>query len=196
VKHSESIKEIASALSKAQSVMGGAKKGSNNPFFKSKYADLGAVIEVLREPFAANGLSYSQFPIFESGSAGVETILMHDSGEWMSSVLLLPVVKHDAQGTGSAITYARRYALQSIAGVPAEDDDGNAASQQSKTATKAKPVKKLSVSQQDSIVAALDMAGMSAEEFCKSAKIRTINELPASRFDGAMDHLKNKAIPV
>ena len=122
---SESIKEIASALNKAQAEMTGAKKGSNNPFFKSKYADLGSVIDALKTPFADNGLSFSQFPLSHDGEAGVETILMHSSGEWMISTLLLPIKKKDPQGVGDAVTYARRYALQSIAGIPAEDDDGN-----------------------------------------------------------------------
>lgn len=126
---SESIKELATALNKAQAEMSGAKKGANNPFFKSKYADLNAVVDAVRIPFSENGLSYSQFPIMEDNKVGVETILMHESGEWMSSILTLPMTKQDPQAAGSAITYARRYALQAIAGIPAEDDDGNAASQ-------------------------------------------------------------------
>ena len=126
---SESIKELAAALNKAQAEMSGAKKGANNPFFKSKYADLNAVVDAVRIPFCENGLSYSQFPIMEDNKVGVETILMHESGEWMSSILTLPMTKQDPQAAGSAITYARRYALQAIAGIPAEDDDGNAASQ-------------------------------------------------------------------
>jgi len=126
---SESIKNLAAALCKAQSVMGGASKDKENPFFKKNYADLGSVVAVIKGPFADNGLSYSQFPISEGDKVGVETILMHSSGEWLSNVLLLPMVKPDPQKAGSAITYARRYALQAIAGIPSEDDDGNAASQ-------------------------------------------------------------------
>ena len=83
---SESIKELATALNKAQAEMSGAKKGANNPFFKSKYADLNAVVDAVRIPFSENGLSYSQFPIMEDNKVGVETILMHESGEWMSSI--------------------------------------------------------------------------------------------------------------
>ena len=123
---SESIKELATALNKAQAEMSGAKKKGVNPFFKSKYADLNSVVDAVRIPFAENGLSYSQFPLFESGCVGVETILMHSSGEWISSVLMLPMVKQDPQAAGSAISYARRYSLQSVAGIPSEDDDGNA----------------------------------------------------------------------
>ena len=126
---SESIKNLAMALNKAQEVMGGASKDVENPFFKKNYADLGSVIRVLKQPFADNGLSYSQFPVSAGDKVGVETILMHDSGEWMSDVLLLPMTKPDPQKAGSAITYARRYALQAIAGIPSEDDDGNAATQ-------------------------------------------------------------------
>lgn len=127
MKMSESIKNIAAALNKAQAEMSGAKKGANNPFFKSSYADLNSVVDAVRIPFCENGLSYSQFPINQDNKVGVETILMHESGEWISDILLLPMVKQDPQAAGSAITYARRYALQAIAGIPAEDDDGNKA---------------------------------------------------------------------
>lgn len=125
---SESIKELSTALCKAQKSMGSASKDSVNPFFKSDYADLLSVVNAVKVPFSENGLSYSQFPIFNDGFVGVETILMHESGEWIESELLLPMKKPDAQAAGSAITYARRYALQAIAGIPAEDDDGNSAS--------------------------------------------------------------------
>tara|TARA_R110000744_G_scaffold3536_2_gene13382 strand:- start:237 stop:788 length:552 start_codon:yes stop_codon:yes gene_type:complete len=125
---SESIKELASALNKAQAEMSGAKKKATNPFFKSKYSDMNAVVDAVRIPFCDNGLSYSQFPIFNDKCVGVETILMHSSGEWMSSILMLPMTKQDPQAAGSAITYARRYSLQAIAGIPSEDDDGNTAS--------------------------------------------------------------------
>ena len=125
---SESIKNLATAMNKAQSEMGGAHKGANNPFFKSKFADLSSVVQAVKEPFSNNGLSYVQFPIESSGRIGVETILMHSSGEWLSNEFTVNLSKQDAQGAGSAITYCKRYALQSIAGIPSEDDDGNAAS--------------------------------------------------------------------
>ena len=125
---SESIKELATALNKAQAEMSGAKKKETNPFFKKKYADMNSVVDAVRVPFCDNGLSYSQFPIFNDKCVGVETILMHSSGEWMSSILMLPMTKQDPQAAGSAITYARRYSLQAIAGIPSEDDDGNTAS--------------------------------------------------------------------
>lgn len=133
---SESIKHLALALNKAQAEMGGAKKAENNPFFKSKYADLKEVVKAVKEPFANNGLSYTQFPIENNGRIGVETILMHESGEYITNSFTVNLSKQDAQGAGSAITYCRRYALQAIAGIPSEDDDGNAASQPQQSQTK------------------------------------------------------------
>jgi len=124
---SDSIKELATALNKAQSEMMGATKDKKNPFFKSSYADLSSVIKAIKEPFANNGLSYVQFPIEDNGRIGIETILMHSSGEWLSNSFTVNLTKQDAQGAGSAITYCRRYGLQAVAGIPSEDDDGNAA---------------------------------------------------------------------
>ena len=124
---SEQVDALAKALSKAQGEMGGAVKDSSNPFFKSSYADLGSVIAAIKDSFAANGISYTQFPIRDEAGAGVETILMHESGQWIKSSYTLPLAKFDAQSAGSCLTYARRYALQAIAGIPAIDDDGNQA---------------------------------------------------------------------
>jgi hypothetical protein len=126
---SKEINELASALSKAQAQLNHAKKGSVNPFFKSKYADLTSIIEALKTPFAENNLSYTQLAESENGSVKITTILMHSSGQWIKGVLPLKPVKEDPQAYGSAITYGRRYGLQSIAGISSdEDDDGNAAS--------------------------------------------------------------------
>lgn len=129
MKSSQEINELAAALAKAQGEMGAAIKGAANPFFSSKYADVGSVIKALKEPFANNGLSFVQFPLRKENTAGVTTRLMHASGQWLEDKYTLPIGKFDSQGVGSCITYARRYALQAIAGIPAADDDGNAASQ-------------------------------------------------------------------
>ncbi len=126
---SESIAGLAAALAKAQGAMKGAVKDSANPFFKSKYADLASVVEAIRSAFSANGLSYVQtVQSSELDEVRVETMILHSSGEWIScGVLALPVSKNDAQGYGSALTYARRYSLSAAVGVAPEDDDGNAA---------------------------------------------------------------------
>ena len=127
---SESVAGLPAALAKAQGQMKGAIKDSANPFFKSKYADLASVVEAIRAAFSANGLSYIQtVEPSEKDEVRVETTLLHSSGEWIScGVLSLPVSKVDAQGYGSALTYARRYSLSAAVGVAPEDDDGNAAS--------------------------------------------------------------------
>lgn len=124
---SESIASLAAALAKAQSEIENAHKTSNNPHFKSRYADLAEVINTVRPVFTSHGLAVTQMPSFDAGIASVETMLMHSSGEWISSVSSAPVTKQDAQGVGSAITYLRRYSLAAVAGVAQEDEDANPA---------------------------------------------------------------------
>jgi len=132
MKTSETINELATALSLAQSEIEGAVKDSANPFFKSKYADLASVWDAIRAPFAKNGLSVVQGPevvFYAEGRVSVLcTRLMHKGGQWIESQIPLEPIKNDPQGVGSAITYMRRYALQAMAGVAPEDDDGNHAS--------------------------------------------------------------------
>jgi len=132
--HSESIVKLAVALSKAQGTMKHAIKDADNPFFRSKYADLQSVVEATRPSLVENGLSVVQIT---SGNV-LWTMLLHDSGEWIKgSIELKPmrqvkdagwVESHDPQSYGSCITYARRYAMAAITGCATEDDDGNAAS--------------------------------------------------------------------
>jgi hypothetical protein len=131
---SESIKELATALNKFQAECSGAKKDADNPFFGSKYANLEAVINCAKSALDNNGLAVSQFPIMDQGYCGVETILMHSSGEWISNKLLLACKKQDPQAMGSAITYARRYSYQSVLGIPSEDDDGEKSMQRNSPA--------------------------------------------------------------
>lgn len=125
---SESIKEISGALAKAQAVMAGASKDKTNPAYKSRYADLASVWEACREALTSNGISVVQMTRpSEAQEVIVETRLCHTSGEWIEGALAIPVTKADAQGFGSCLTYARRYALAAAVGVAPEDDDGNAA---------------------------------------------------------------------
>lgn len=128
---SESINELATALAKAQSQIEGARKDSTNPHFRSSYADLSSVWEACRKALTANGLSVAQGPVSDDGRIGVSTMLMHTSGQWIQSTFSMRPAKDDPQGAGSALTYARRYALAAMVGVAPEDDDGNAASEKS-----------------------------------------------------------------
>lgn len=123
---SPTINEIATALSKAQALIKPASKDSDNPFFKSKYADLAAVFEVIREPLSTNGLALTQHPSADGNIVTLETILLHSSGQWMGSILTMVAKDAGPQAIGSCITYLRRYAVSAIVGIASEeDDDGN-----------------------------------------------------------------------
>jgi hypothetical protein len=124
---SDSINELATALSKAQGEIENAAKSSENPHFRSKYADLAEVINCIRPVFSKHGLAFTQFVSYDAGIVSVETVLMHSGGQWLSGVISAPVSKQDAQGVGSATTYCRRYSLAAVAGLAQEDDDANAA---------------------------------------------------------------------
>ena len=127
-RQSRDLNELFAALAKAQGDIEGAKKDSDNPHFKSKYADLASVWAAVRAPLAKNGLAVMQWPRTVGNGVEVETILAHASGQYMSDVFWVPCSKMDAHGLGSATTYARRFSLASILGVAPEDDDGNSAS--------------------------------------------------------------------
>lgn len=137
---SETITALAKALSIFQVKVGSIKKDSVNPFFKSKYASLTTIIEHISIPLSESGLCYTQFP----DETGLTTVLMHaESGEYIQATYQMPVAKaNDPQAVGSAITYARRYALGAILGLAIdEDDDANAASQQPKQQPTEQPKK-------------------------------------------------------
>lgn len=126
---SEARSKFYDALAKAQGEIDAAKRDSKNPFFKSKYADLASVREACRDQLSKHGIGILQFPDFdpEKKLVVVETILTHSAGFEKSFRTRLPIGKHDAQGVGSAITYARRYAMMAAIGIAPDDDDGNAA---------------------------------------------------------------------
>jgi hypothetical protein len=146
-KRSRTLGKLATALAKAQGEIGNAHKSSDNPYFNSRYADLASIIDAMRAPFAAAGLACTQFvrttePVKMGQSADsdgvmqddflayvdIETVILHESGEFLAEVLRMPVWNPNPQKVGSASTYGRRYGMQAAAGVAAEDDDGNAAS--------------------------------------------------------------------
>jgi len=124
---SETIGELAKALVKVQAELQPAIKGQVNPFFKSSYANLLEIWQVCRKPLTDNGLSITQIADDREGKTNLETVLMHESGEWIKGCLPLMPIKQDPQGQGSAITYARRYSLAAIVGISTEDDDAEAA---------------------------------------------------------------------
>lgn len=159
---SHEIDKLGEALAAAQGEIDSAKKSAANPYFKSKYADLAEVWYAIREALSKNGLAVAQTPFAEYGNfvtrkvkvekkdgsydireitereafVTVKTRLIHASGQWIEDELEILPAKSDPQGIGSAITYARRYALAAIVGVAQDDDDGNAASGKEVTAAK------------------------------------------------------------
>ena len=127
------MKNIASALVKAQKTFQPALKDATNPFYKSKYADLGNCLEAVMDSLNNNGISLVQLCHESDTGVIVETMFIHESGEQLScGKLHVPAIKQDPQQYGSALTYARRYSLMAACGIAPEDDDGNA--------TKLKPI--------------------------------------------------------
>jgi len=123
------MKNIATALVKAQKQFGPALKTSTNPHFRSRYADLSACVEAVVDALNANGIYLLQKNYDCTDGVMVETVFVHESGEMLEcGIVHFPAVKHDPQGYASALTYARRYSLMASCGIAPEDDDGNAAS--------------------------------------------------------------------
>lgn len=152
---SESIAALAEALAAMQGEVENATKNSQNPHLKNRYADLAEILNTVRPVLSRHGLAVSQHPSYADGHVHVETIMLHKSGEWMSSTISTPVQKSDPQGVGSACTYARRYSLAAIVGLSQEDDDGHAASKQPAPAppAPAKPEPPITDSQRKTLMA-------------------------------------------
>jgi hypothetical protein len=127
MKTSESITNLTAALLEAASKIRPLVKDSNNPFFNSKYADVNQTIEALKDVLLQHDIWFMQFPHSTENSVGVVTRVIHSSGEFIEHEYVLPLAKRDPQAAGSAITYARRYALVSIFGLQAVDDDAQSA---------------------------------------------------------------------
>jgi hypothetical protein len=124
----ENFSKVAAALVKAQKAFGPALKTNTNPHFRSRYADLSACVEAVVDALNDNGIALTQRIHPSESGVCVETVFIHESGEVITSgPLHVPASKQDAQGYGSALTYARRYSLMAACGIAPEDDDGNAA---------------------------------------------------------------------
>lgn len=182
------IDKLAEALAKAQREIQNAAKDKANPYFKSKYADLASVWEACREPLTKNGLAVIQKARATEGGIEVETMLVHSSGQFVTETLSLPVVKADAQGIGSAITYARRYALSAMVGVAPEDDDGNAAADSVKNvfAQSMQVLEKAAKHGSDDLKRAWESITKEGREACKNelARLKKIAEAVQHREPG------------
>ena len=187
------IAALASALPKLE----GAKKNANNPHFKSKYADLGSVIDAL-EPIKDHGLWFIQISKERDNGACFETVIIHGPSNSQMSMgeTFVPADRANAQGFGSAQTYARRYGLLSAFGLATEDDDGNAASQAptkpAQQRQQSKPAEALSDAQWMIISDLIGQTNTDAKAFCDHYKIKSVKELPTSAFETARKQLNGK----
>lgn len=204
------MKELATAMAKAQAEIKAALKDSKNPHFKSSYADLTSVWDACRTALTKNGLSVVQIPNFQGDEVWLETMLLHASGESISGRYPLRPQQQTPQGYGSALTYARRYSLAAMVGVVAdEDDDGNAASQRGNYEPPARPAPKVedktaaAKSYVDDAIKAIgtltDADGLKAweaENKAKLARLREAYDEGAKAIDGAISeqrkHLMRK----
>lgn len=186
---SEQINELSAAIAKAQTEIENAAKNSNNPHFKSKYADLAEVLNSVRSAFAKNGIAIVQMPSFEGGQASVETLLSHSSGQWISNTCSAPVQKQDAQGVGSAITYLRRYSLAAFCGIAQEDDDGNLSARRE---AKEQP-QFIGAEQQAEIRQLIESAGGSLPVYLeKVVKLQSLADMLVRDFDARVKQLETK----
>lgn len=175
---------ISAAYVAAFSEIEAATKSANNPHFKSKYADLPAVIDAIKPHLAKHNLGFMQCPRPSDGGVSIETILIHASGDKLSmGVLFVPANKHDAHGYGSALTYARRYALQTCFGLPTEDDDGNAAVASNK---------KLTSEQLQALQQLIDDTKSDAAALCKHYKVNALVDLTPTAYAAAVSVLQKK----
>ena len=195
MKMSESINEIATALSAAQAEIQNPSKSAENPFFKSRYADLAEVLSVVRPAFTKQHLSIVQMPYTsENGQIGVTTMISHGSGQWMQGEVALPlqVNKNVNQDAGSAITYLRRYALAAACGVAQEDTDGNLGKSKGENTGEVVNLKTITNKQSDEIEALIEETGTDRVGFLNYAEADSIKKIPASKYSDVHSLLLKK----
>lgn len=186
-------KNITAALAAAQASMGKALKQSNNPHFRSKYADLGNVMDACMPALNANGIAVVQIVGRDENGMFLTTILRHaDSGEFLEDGgMPLIVNKNDMQGLGSAITYARRYGLMAMVGIAPEDDDGNAASAAAPK-QQPKPPTKISAEQYQQISDLIERTASDEAKLCAYWKVAELHDLTAQQADQTIAMLTKK----
>lgn len=178
---------LHSAMAAAFGEIAAATKTALNPHLKTKYADIAAVIEAIKPALTKNGLFFTQHPEPSERGVCVETFLHHEAGESLSlGKLFVPANKQDAQGFGSALTYARRYALVTAFGVPTEDDEGNAAA---KSVSGSAYISDEQLVKLQSLIKA---TSSNVQAFCQRLKVETLDALPAAKFAEALDLLETK----
>jgi hypothetical protein len=187
-RQSVSEDKICAAYVAAFAELEAATKTANNQHFKSKYADLPAVIDAIKPHLSKHGLAFMQMPKPSEGGISIETVLIHSSGECLSmGVLFVPANRQDAHGFGSALTYARRYALQTCFGLPTEDDDGNAAVKSQQV-----PAKTITAEQFAQLQDLVDRTGTDVAVMAAHYKVPALAMLPLTAFEAAKAALEKK----
>ena len=204
--HSQEINEISKALALVQGEIRAAQKDGANPHFKSKFASLHSHWEACRSILSKNGLAVTQLTdILEDGRDVLVTMLMHSSGQWLRSSMVLKPVKNDPQGMGSCLSYARRYMLSAIVGTTSDDDDDDAESAQGRGKTVpspapfvAKPATNTINANQSNMLQQLEARLPGSEKIALAGWIKncfgveSLNQLPESAFEKVLDGLSKK----
>ena len=208
MRKSETIIELSKAFAKMQMELEQPLKNANNPFFKSKYVPLENVVDSITRAASKHGLSFTQFPSSdENGNVTVGTMVMHESGEWIEyDPICMKPVKNDPQAVGSAITYAKRYALSAIFGITSDnDDDGNEATQIGRATPKDVPKKQVPTTNnkipkevvkayKDGIQSVIDRTGKNdgsvTRWFCENLGVAKIEDITMDKISLADELLK------
>lgn len=188
---SDSISKIAAALVIAQKAMTAAAKVATNPHFKSKYADLATVIEAVKAPLNEAGITVLQTVTNDTTGVMVTTTLLHESSEWIAETIYLPVPQQTPQAFGSAITYARRYSLQSFVTLPSEDDDGERASEPEKENAHRVEAKRPNTATQVAVDALEDMSAAD-QQYLRDLAVELIDM--ANNNDDAAGYIEAKRL--
>ena len=184
---SNEINELAAAMAIAQGQMGAAYKNSSNPHFKSSFADLASISDVIKQPLSENGLSVVQFPINNEQGVAITTRVMHKSGQWIEESFGIKPVKAGPQEYGSLISYFRRYALAAIFAIPQTDDDAN--SIQLAAEAPQKPVDAITGDQVKALVNLLDGDEKLRTQLMDAYGIAQLEHLQSNQFRPVYDKI-------
>ena len=187
MKTSNEINELAAAMAIAQGQMGAAYKNSSNPHFKSSFADLASISDVIKQPLSDNGLSVVQFPINNEQGVAITTRVMHKSGQWIEESFGIKPVKAGPQEYGSLISYFRRYALAAIFAIPQTDDDAN--SIQLAAEAPQKPVDAITGDQVKALVNLLDGDEKLRTQLMDAHGISKLEHLQSNQFRPVYDKI-------
>jgi hypothetical protein len=187
MKTSNEINELAAAMAIAQGQMGAAYKNSSNPHFKSSFADLASISDVIKKPLSDNGLSVVQFPINNEQGVAITTRVMHKSGQWIEESFGIKPVKAGPQEYGSLISYFRRYALAAIFAIPQTDDDAN--SIQLAAEAPQKPVDAITGDQVKALVNLLDGDEKLRTQLMDAYGIAQLEHLQSNQFRPVYDKI-------